>query len=103
MVQAYYDTKYLFTVHENVFNPPPKVKSGVIALVRNPKPGLAGLEVLFKSIVKTGFNQRRKKLSNALKPLNIPESLKNHAFMDKRAEELSVEDFISFATEWNNA
>ena len=103
MVQAYYDTKYLFTVHENVFNPPPKVKSGVIAMVRNPKPGLTGLEDLFKSIVKTGFNQRRKKLSNALKPLNIPESLKNHSFMDKRAEELSVEDFISLATEWKNA
>ncbi len=102
MVQAYYDTKYLFTVHENVFNPPPKVKSGVIRLVRNPKEGLQGIEGLFKSIVKTGFNQRRKKLSNALKPLNIPEALKTHPFMDKRAEELSVQDFISFAREWAN-
>jgi 16S rRNA (adenine1518-N6/adenine1519-N6)-dimethyltransferase len=53
--------------------------------------------------VKTGFNQRRKKLSNALKPLNIPESLKNHTFMDKRAEELSVEDFINFTKEWKSA
>ena len=78
MVQAYYDVKYLFTVHENVFNPPPKVKSGVIRLERNPKEGLEGNEVLFKSIVKTGFNQRRKKLSNALKPLGIPEHLKSH-------------------------
>ena len=103
LVQAYYDVKYLFTVHENVFNPPPKVKSGVIKMTRNRKEGLEGNEILFKQIVKTGFNQRRKKLSNALKPLNIPESLKNHAFMDKRAEELSVEDFINFTIEWKTA
>ncbi|KMQ69403.1 16S rRNA methyltransferase [Chryseobacterium sp. FH2] len=100
LVQAYYDTSYLFTVHENVFNPPPKVKSGVIRLTRNPKEGLAGNEVLFKQIVKTGFNQRRKKLSNALKILNIPEALKTHEFMDKRAEELSVADFINFTILW---
>ncbi|WP_294208013.1 16S rRNA (adenine(1518)-N(6)/adenine(1519)-N(6))-dimethyltransferase RsmA [uncultured Chryseobacterium sp.] len=100
LIQAYYDVKYMFTVHENVFNPPPKVKSGVIRLTRNPKEGLAGNEVLFKQIVKTGFNQRRKKLSNALKPLNIPEALKSHPFMDQRAEELSVEDFIMFTKLW---
>ncbi len=100
LVQTYYDVEYLFTVHENVFNPPPKVKSGVIRLVKNPKNGLQGNEILFKQIVKTGFNQRRKKLSNALKPMNIPEALKNHEFMDKRAEELSVEDFIAFTLEW---
>lgn len=100
LVQAYYDTTYLFTVHENVFNPPPKVKSGVIRLTRSPKEGLAGNEVLFKQIVKTGFNQRRKKLSNALKILNIPEALRTHEFMDKRAEELSVADFISFTQLW---
>lgn len=103
MVQAYYEVKYLFTVHENVFNPPPKVKSGVIKLTRNPKPGLEGNEILFKNIVKTGFNQRRKKLSNALKILNIPENLKNHPFLGKRAEELSVEDFIAFAKEWKES
>ena len=103
LVQAYYDVKYLFTVHENVFNPPPKVKSGVIRMTRNKKEGLEGNEVLFKQIVKTGFNQRRKKLSNALKPLYIPESIKNHLFMDKRAEELSVEDFINFTIEWKAA
>lgn len=100
LVQAYYDVSYLFTVHENVFNPPPKVKSGVIRLTRNPKEGLAGNEVLFKQIVKAGFNQRRKKLSNALKVLNIPEALKTHSFMDKRAEELSVFDFIEFTKLW---
>ena len=103
LVQALYDVKYLFTVHENVFNPPPKVKSGVIKLTRNPKEGLQGNEVLFKQIVKAGFNQRRKKLSNALKVLNIPENLKTHPFLDKRAEELSVEDFIAFTIEWKNA
>ncbi|MBN9313084.1 MAG: 16S rRNA (adenine(1518)-N(6)/adenine(1519)-N(6))-dimethyltransferase [Chryseobacterium sp. 39-10] len=103
LVQALYDVKYLFTVHENVFNPPPKVKSGVIRLTRNPKEGLAGNEILFKQIVKAGFNQRRKKLSNALKVLNIPESLKLHPFLNQRAEELSVEDFISFTQEWKNS
>lgn len=100
MVQAYYDVKYLFTVHENVFNPPPKVKSGVISLIRNPKEGLAGNEILFKKIVKVGFNQRRKKLSNALKILNIPEKILGHQFLDLRAEELSVQDFIQFTQEW---
>ncbi|RMZ58594.1 16S rRNA (adenine(1518)-N(6)/adenine(1519)-N(6))-dimethyltransferase RsmA [Chryseobacterium nematophagum] len=103
LVQAYYDVSYLFTVHENVFNPPPKVKSGVIKLTRNPKEGLAGNEILFKQIVKTGFNQRRKKLSNALKPLNIPENLKDHIFLDKRAEELSVLDFIAFTQLWKES
>ncbi|CEJ69837.1 Ribosomal RNA small subunit methyltransferase A [Chryseobacterium oranimense G311] len=100
LIQAYYDVSYLFTVHENVFNPPPKVKSGVIRLTRNPKEGLVGNEVLFKQIVKAGFNQRRKKLSNSLKILNIPEALKTHEFLDKRAEELSVTDFIGFANLW---
>ena len=103
LVQALYDVTYLFTVHENVFNPPPKVKSGVIRLTRNPKEGLAGNEVLFKKIVKAGFGQRRKKLSNSLKAIEIPEPLQNHPFLDKRAEELSVEDFIAFTIEWNKA
>lgn len=102
LVQAYYDVEYLFTVHENVFNPPPKVKSGVIRLTRNLKPGLEGNEHLFKQIVKAGFNQRRKKLSNSLKILEIPEVLQDHEFMDKRAEELSIEDFISFASIWKS-
>ncbi|MCC2590070.1 16S rRNA (adenine(1518)-N(6)/adenine(1519)-N(6))-dimethyltransferase RsmA [Chryseobacterium sp. MFBS3-17] len=100
LVQAYYDVTYLFTVHENVFNPPPKVKSGVIRLSRNVKAGLEGHEKLFEKIVKAGFNQRRKKLSNALKTLGIPAVLSGHPFLDKRAEELSVQDFISFTCEW---
>lgn len=103
LVQAYYDVEYLFTVHENVFNPPPKVKSGVIRMTRNLKPGLAGNEILFKQIVKAGFGQRRKKMSNSLKVLGIPEAIKSHAFLDIRAEELSVADFISFANEWKNS
>ncbi len=100
LVQAYYDVEYLFTVHENVFNPPPKVKSGVIRMTRNQKDGIAGNEVLFKQIVKAGFGQRRKKMSNALKVLGIPENIKSHPFLDIRAEELSVTDFIAFANEW---
>lgn len=100
MVQSFYDVDYLFTVHENVFNPPPKVKSGVIQLLRNPKEGLVGNEVLFKQIVKAGFNQRRKKMSNALKVLGIPEAMNAHPFLNIRAEELSVKDFISFTQEW---
>lgn len=100
LVQAYYDVEYLFTVHENVFNPPPKVKSGVIRMTRNQKDGLAGNEVLFKQIVKAGFGQRRKKMSNALKVLGIPENMKSHPFLDIRAEELSVADFIAFTNEW---
>ena len=103
MIQAYYDVKYLFTVHENVFNPPPKVKSGVITLTRNPKEGLAENEILFKKIVKAGFNQRRKKLSNALKILNIPQKILGHDFLNRRAEELSVEDFILFTQEWQKS
>lgn len=103
LVQAYYDVQYLFTVHENVFNPPPKVKSGVIRLTRNVKEGLLGNEVLFKQIVKAGFNQRRKKLSNALKILGIPEKISGHEFLEKRAEELSVADFITFTQEWKDS
>ena len=103
LVQALYDVEYLFTVHENVFNPPPKVKSGVIKLTRNPKAGLVGNEVLFKQIVKAGFGQRRKKLSNSLKALEIPEALQTHEFMEKRAEELSIQDFIAFTAAWKKA
>lgn len=103
LVQAFYEAEYLFTVSENVFNPPPKVKSGVISLIRNPKEGLAGNEKLFKQIVKAGFNQRRKKLSNALKILGIPEPILSHHFLNLRAEELSVDDFIQFSQEWQES
>lgn len=100
LVQAYYDVEYLFTVDENVFNPPPKVKSGVIKLRRNLTEGLEGNEILFKKIVKAGFGQRRKKLSNSLKVIGIPENLSEHRFMTQRAEELSVIEFLELTHLW---
>ena len=69
LLQAWYDVEYLFTVDEHVFNPPPKVKSGVIRLIRNGRTDLGCSEALFKQVVKTGFNQRRKTLRNSLKSL----------------------------------
>lgn len=91
LLQAFYDIEYLFTVNENVFVPPPKVKSAVVRLKRNSRQSLGCDEKLFRTVVKTAFNQRRKVLSNALKPLNfaVPQP-----FTAKRAEQLSVEDFI---------
>jgi 16S rRNA (adenine1518-N6/adenine1519-N6)-dimethyltransferase len=103
LAQCFYDIEYLFTVSENVFNPPPKVKSGVIRMLRNPKEGLAGIEVLLKQIVKAGFNQRRKTMRNALKVLGIPEGMVDHEFLSLRAEALSVHDFIKFSREWHDA
>jgi 16S rRNA (adenine1518-N6/adenine1519-N6)-dimethyltransferase len=91
LLQAYYDAEYLFTVGENVFIPPPKVKSAVIRLTRNERTALDCDEEFFIRVVKTAFNQRRKMLSNALKPLGLKVP---GEFSLKRAEELSVEDFI---------
>lgn len=93
-LQAYYDIEYLFTVEPDVFDPPPKVRSGVIRLKRNAVQKLDCDEKLFKQVVKQGFNNRRKTLRNALKPLGIPESLQNDAVLDRRAEELSVAEFV---------
>jgi len=96
LLQAFYDIEYLFTVEPEVFNPPPKVKSGVIRLKRNKREKLPCNEALFFKIVKTGFNQRRKTLHNALKSLNlqVPDEYKT-----LRAEVLSVEDYIKIAQE----
>ena len=94
LLQAYYDIEYCFTIDENVFTPPPKVKSGVIKLKRNKLKKLPCDEKLFKQIVKTGFNQRRKTLRNALKPFSLENELVTTDLLQKRAEELSVEDFI---------
>ncbi|MEP2023184.1 MAG: 16S rRNA (adenine(1518)-N(6)/adenine(1519)-N(6))-dimethyltransferase RsmA [Reichenbachiella sp.] len=94
LLQAYYDIEYLFTVPPNVFNPPPKVDSGVIRLVRNKVKQLDCDEVLFKRVVKEGFGKRRKTLRNALKGLNLPESVQQMDVLNKRAEQLSVADFI---------
>lgn len=95
LVQAFYDAEYLFSVSENVFNPPPKVKSGVLRLVRKENYHLDCNEKLFFSIVKSAFQQRRKTLRNSLKSfLSENENLKQNPIFDKRPEQLSVEDFI---------
>ena len=95
LLQAYYDIEYLFTVHEDVFDPPPKVKSGVIRVVRNETMALSCDEKLFKRVVKQGFNNRRKTLRNALKSLNLPLDNVDPETLSKRAEQLSVADFVT--------
>jgi len=95
LLQAWYDVEYLFTVSEHVFNPPPKVKSAVIRATRNSRTELGCDEKLFKTVVKTSFNQRRKTLRNSMKPLlgkDCPDY--NLPVFDKRPEQLSVEQFI---------
>lgn len=110
LIQAWYNVEYLFTVHENVFNPPPKVKSAVIRMSRNETTDLGCDERLFKQVVKTTFNQRRKTLRNSIRPVltiadnkleqqgNTP---KNHSkflaqeIFNKRPEQLSVTEFIA--------
>lgn len=96
LLQAWYDCRYLFTVDEGVFTPPPKVKSGVIQLIRNSRTQLGCDEKLFKSVVKTSFGMRRKTLRNSLRAMiSSSSSLLNDPIMGKRPEQLSVEDFIS--------
>lgn len=90
LLQAFYDIDYLITVPPGAFNPPPKVQSGVIRLRRNATMHLRCDEKLFFTVVKTAFNQRRKTLRNALKPLAV---LPEHELLDKRAEQLSVAQF----------
>ncbi len=94
LLQAYYDVEMLFKVSPGVFTPPPKVTSAVIRLVRNKRQRLECDEALFVQVVKQGFNNRRKTLRNALKNLNLDATLSSDAIMDKRAEQLTVEDFI---------
>ena len=94
LLSAFYNIEYLFTVHEHVFNPPPKVKSAVIRLQRNDVTSLECDEKLFVQVVKTGFNQRRKTLRNALRQLNMPLDAVPETLLGLRAEQLSVSDFI---------
>ena len=96
LLQAWYDIEYLFTVDEHVFNPPPKVKSGVIRLVRNQVTDLGVDERMFKRIVKASFGQRRKMLRSSLKPIfsNDPSVMERDVFR-QRPERLGVEDFIA--------
>lgn len=96
LIQAWYKVEYLFTVHEHVFNPPPKVKSAVIRMTRNETTDLGCNEKLFKQIVKTTFNQRRKTLRNSISTiLDKTHPLSADAIFNKRPEQLSVQDFIS--------
>lgn len=94
LLQAYYDIEYLFTVPPDVFNPPPKVNSGVIRLVRNEVTQLGCDEQLFTQVVKAGFQMRRKTLRNALKPINLPAAMADDEVLQRRAETLAVKDFI---------
>ncbi len=95
LMQAYFKIEYLFTVHEHVFDPPPKVKSAVIRFTRNDVSKIECNEQLFKTVVKTAFNQRRKTLRNSLKPLGIiNESLFADPLFDLRPERLDVATFV---------
>lgn len=95
LIQAWYRVEYLFTVHEHVFNPPPKVKSAVIRMTRNETQELGCNEKLFKQIVKTTFNQRRKTLRNSISPiLDKTNPLMANPIFNKRPEQLSVQEFI---------
>ena len=93
LLQAWYDIEYLFTVHENVFNPPPKVKSAVIRLKRNNVKELGCDEKLFVTVVKQAFNQRRKTLRNSLRSM-IPADIIGNEIFNKRPEQLSVQEFV---------
>ena len=113
LIQAWYDVEYLFTVEPGVFNPPPKVRSAVVRLTRNETTDLGCDEKLFKRLVKTTFNQRRKTLRNNIRPLLSQleaESTEKPDFtelladpiMQKRPEQLSVEDFINLTLRIQN-
>ena len=93
LIQAFYNVEYLFTVNEEVFNPPPKVKSGVIKITRNNIINLDCDEKIFFRVVKAIFNQRRKMARNSLKSL-LGDKKIDHVFLTKRPEELSIDNFI---------
>lgn len=94
LLQAFYNIQYLFTVHEGSFSPPPKVKSAVIRLTRNSTERLNCNEELFFRVVKGGFNQRRKTLRNSIRSA-FPEIIIQSDMLEKRAEQLSVNDFVA--------
>ena len=95
LTQAFYDAEYLFTVPPSVFNPPPKVDSGVIRLIRKENYTLPVDEKLFFRVVKTAFNQRRKMLRSSLKSFNLTQTLKEDPIFAMRPEQLSVREFIA--------
>lgn len=94
LTQAFFDVEYLFTVPPSVFNPPPKVDSGVIRLIRKKDFSLSVDEKLFFRVVKTAFNQRRKMLRSSLKSFKLSDTLKEDAIFAMRPEQLSVSEFI---------
>ena len=94
LAQAFYDVEYLFTVDEHVFDPPPKVKSGVMRMRRKENFTLACNEKMLYTVVKMAFQQRRKTMRNSLKSLNLSDSLREDSIFDLRPEQLSVEQFI---------
>ena len=94
LLQAFYDIEYLFSVPPGVFNPPPKVNSGVIRLKRNATEKLECDEKLFFRVVKQGFSTRRKTLRNCMKSLGLSEEMKQDPILDKRAEQLDVQEFV---------
>ena len=93
LLQAFYDIEYLFTVDEHQFFPPPKVKSAVIRLTRNPDKQLHCAESLFKQVVKSAFNQRRKTLRNSLSQFEFSDEYRQDPIFTKRPEQLSVQEF----------
>lgn len=101
LLQAFYDIQYCFTVDEHVFNPPPKVKSGVIRLTRNTREKLPCNEKLFIQVVKACFNQRRKMIRNSVKQFLDGKDFE-HKFLTERPEQLSVEDFINLTQALEN-
>ncbi|MCL2597973.1 MAG: 16S rRNA (adenine(1518)-N(6)/adenine(1519)-N(6))-dimethyltransferase RsmA [Paludibacter sp.] len=94
LIQAYYNVEYIFDVSNEVFEPPPKVTSAVIRLTRNSIQQLECNEELFRKVVKTSFNQRRKTLRNSLKPLLPQSDIYSEKFFDKRPEQLNVQQFV---------
>jgi 16S rRNA (adenine1518-N6/adenine1519-N6)-dimethyltransferase len=95
LTQAFFEVKYLFTVHKGSFNPPPKVESAVIRLTRKPNQDLGCDPVLFKSIVKLTFGQRRKMLRNTMRAFLQTDDLLQDEFFNLRPEQLSVADFVA--------
>lgn len=98
LLQAWYDIEYLFTVEPHVFTPPPKVRSAVIRIKRNGRISLGCDEELFKKVVKTSFNQRRKTIRNSLKPLMNDYDIADSPLLNMRPEQLSVEMFIELVS-----
>ena len=94
LIQAFYDTEFLFSLSPDYFSPPPKVNSGVIKLIKKEEINLKCDEVLFFKLVKTSFQQRRKTLRNSLKTFNLSDNIKEDVIFGRRPETLSVDEFV---------